>query len=106
MVTVENVSLTRTEAEMRASLIRSCEYAVELDLAQGPDRYRFAVRLEFLGTPGAKTFIDAQVDRVDGINWQGAPLDLGAYAGQRIELPPLEASNVLEVSGSSPYHRT
>ncbi|MHB1625490.1 MAG: aminopeptidase N [Candidatus Dormibacteria bacterium] len=105
-MTVENVSLTRTEAETRASLIRSCEYAVELDLAQGPDRYRFAVRLEFLGTPGAKTFIDAQVDRVDGINWQGAPLDLGAYAGQRIELPPLEASNVLEVSGSSPYHRT
>ena len=106
LVSVENVSLTKAEAEARAALIRGCEYAVELDLAQGPDHYEFAVRLEFQGTPGARTFVDAQVDRIDEIRWQGAPLDLGAWAEQRIALPPLEARNVLEISGSSRYHRT
>ncbi len=102
----DNVSLTRAEAEARAAVVRSCKYQVELDLAKGQDRYDFAVRLEFQGTPLASTFLDAQVERVEEVRWQGSPLANPAPGEQRIALPPLAANNLLEVSGSSPYHRT
>jgi len=102
----DNVSLTKAEAEARAAVVRDCHYLVELDFAQGPDRYGYSVRLEFQGTPLATTFLDAQVDRVDQLRWQGAALPSSAYRGQRIALPRLEESNLLEVAGSSPYHRT
>ncbi len=101
-----NVSLTKREAEARAQLVSGCRYRVELDCALGQDRYAFRVALDFAGVPGALTFMDAQLDQVEGISWQGGPLALEAWSDQRIALPPLEESNRVEVWGTSSYHRT
>ncbi len=99
------VSLTKLEAEARASVIADCAYQLELDLADDPDRYTFHVRLEFTGEPGAVTFVDAEVNEIERMLWQDKPLGLEAVAGQRIHLPALKARNVLEVWGRSHYHR-
>lgn len=100
-----SVSLTKSEAEARALVIGECSYQLELDCAAGPDCYRFRVRLEFRGSPGASTFVDAEVTKIDGMLWQGEPLGLESISGQRIHLPALEEHNVLEVWGCSRYHR-
>ncbi len=101
-----NVSLTKGEAEARAALISDCQCRLQLDLALGRDRYGFRVELEFSGQPGATTFLDAQVDQVAGMTWQGRELSRDAWREQRIQLPPLAARNRVEVWGTSSYHRT
>lgn len=101
----QNVSLTKVEAEACALLIRDCRYDVEPDFAMRPDCYGFSVRLGFPGTRGADTFIDAQLDRVDHLIWQGSPLGPDARIGQRILLPRLQKQNRLAVSGRSAYDR-
>ncbi len=102
----ETISLTKLEAEARAAVIRNCAYFLELDCSQPTDRYSFSVRIEFDGTPGARTFADCQVDVVDTILRQEEELSLDLLANQRIQLPSLHERNVLEVRGSSSYHRT
>jgi aminopeptidase N len=104
-VCAQTVSLTKAEAESRALLISDCTYDVELDFAMAPDTYGYSVKLAFQGTPGGDTFIDAQVDRIDHILWQGSPIGRDAHVGQRILLPRLEHQNRLEVSGHSAYDR-
>lgn len=104
-MSAQNTSLTKAEAESRALRISDCTYDLELDFATAPDTYTFSVKLAFQGTPGADTFIDAQVDRIDHILWQGSPIGLDAYVGQRILLPELQKQNRLEVSGHSAYDR-
>jgi aminopeptidase N len=101
-----NVSLTRGEAEARAALISDCHYRLQLDLALGRDRYGYRVELEFSGEPGATTFLDAQVDQVAGMTWQGEELSREAWREQRIHLPVLAERNRVEVWGTSSYHRT
>lgn len=103
---VENVSLTKAEALERAAVVRASEYWIDLDLTQGPEQYGYSVKLSFEGREGAVTFLDAQVDRIEQLRWQGAPLGLESISGQRIQLPPLAAKNVIEASGTSGYHST
>ena len=100
------VSLTKSEAAARASVIKNCAYWLELDCSEPSDHYSFSVRIEFEGVPGARTFADCQLESVDEIRWQGKALDLTVLADQRIHLPELQEHNVLEVRGSSSYHRT
>ena len=100
-----NVSLTQSEARSRASLIRDCSYLLELDCVGDPDSYRFRVVIEFRAQPGSSTFLDAQVDRIEELLWQGKPLGLEALGGQRIHLSDLAPHNVLEVRGRSAYQR-
>ncbi len=102
----KTVSLTKLEAEARASIVRGCSYKLDLDCASGPDSYHFRVHLEFDGNPEASTFVDAEVDEIEGMRWQGEPLGMQAYSDHRIHLPALAERNVLEVWGRSSYHRT
>lgn len=101
---VENVSLTKAEALERSAVVDASEYWVDLDLTKGLERYGYSVRLSFEGREGANTFLDAQVDQIDEVRWQGAPLGLESVSGQRIQLPALAAKNVIETSGTSGYH--
>ena len=101
-----NVSLTKGEAAARAALISDCHYRLQLDLALGRDRYGYRVELEFAGEAGATTFLDAQVDQITGMTWQGQELPREAWREQRIELPQLAEHNRIEVWGTSSYHRT
>lgn len=100
-----NVSLTQSEARTRASLIHNCSYLLELDCVGDPNSYRFRVVIEFQAEPGSSTFVDAQVDRIEEMRWQGEPLGRGAVSSQRIHLNDLAPHNVLEVRGVSAYHR-
>lgn len=101
---VENVSLTKAEALERAEVVGAGEYSVDLDLTKGLERYGYSVKLSFEGRDGANTFLDAQVDEIEELRWQGAPLGLESVSGQRIQLPALAARNVIEASGTSGYH--
>ena len=73
---VENVSLTKADALERAEVVGAGEYSVDLDLTKGLERYGYSVKLSFEGRDGANTFLDAQVDEIEELRWQGAPLGL------------------------------
>jgi aminopeptidase N len=101
---VNNVSLTRAEALQRAAVVGACEYWVDLDLSSGSEFYEYSVRLRFNGTAGARTFLDAQVDHLRELRWQGQPLGMESFSDQRIQLPALAAESLIELAGTSSYH--
>jgi aminopeptidase N len=97
-------SLTRTEAEERASLIDVTRYDIELDLRglfegevlEATSTITFTCRER-----GASTFVDCVAD-VRSATLNGAPLDPATAAQGRLPLPGLVAENVLVVTSSQP----
>ncbi|MGC1405987.1 MAG: hypothetical protein WA938_04535, partial [Candidatus Dormiibacterota bacterium] len=59
-------TLTQSAARERAQLIGSIDYRVELDLTGGDELLAFDARVDFTSPqPGARTFLEAGVERVD-----------------------------------------
>ena len=95
-------SLTRVEAEERATLLEVDRYDITVDLRGLLD----GVALASISTitfrcdqPGASTFVDC-VAEVRSATLNGRELDLATVADGRIPLPDLAAENVLVVSAT------
>ena len=92
-------SLTRTEAEARAALLRVERYDLEVDLTAMLEgtTWRSTSTVTFTcASPGATTFVDC-VGEVVSATLNGAALDVSTHLGGRLPLPDLAAENVLVV---------
>jgi aminopeptidase N len=108
-VTAEN--LTRDEAAERARLIAVDSYDVHLDLSLATDEptlFRSASTVRFsCNDPGSTTHLDITADKVVIATLNDEPIDIeAAFNGQRLQLPPLAADNVLQVVANCVYSRT
>ncbi|MBW4042114.1 MAG: aminopeptidase N [Acidobacteria bacterium] len=100
-------NLTRAEAEERAAIVRPSSYEVELDLTRGAEVFGSKTTVRFTGTPGASSFIDAITRTVRSVTLNGTPLDPAEVSdGVRIQLPDLQAENVLVVDADGMYTNT
>lgn len=100
-------NLTRTEAVERRDLVDATSYDVSIDLTTSPETFRTVTRVEFTGTEGATTFIDAITDTVHAVKLNGVDLDPAEVAdGVRITLPNLAANNELIVEADMRYMNT
>ena len=100
-------NLTRIEAEERATVVTPSAYEVELDLTKGPEVFGSVTTVHFAGKPGASTFIDAITRTVRSITLNGQALDPAEVSdGVRIQLPELQAENVLVVDADGVYTNT
>jgi len=92
-------SLNQDEARERGALLDVHRYDLELDLtglADG-DALRATSTVTFSATtPGARTFIECLGD-VEGATLNGTPLATGTPPEGRLDVPDLEADNVLVV---------
>lgn len=100
-------NLTRVEAALRATTVRTSAYEVALDLTQGEELFRTETTVRFTATAGAATFIDAISETVHSISLNGTSLDPSeVFADSRIQLPGLEAENVLTIVSDQRYTNT
>ncbi|RIX28256.1 aminopeptidase N [Amnibacterium setariae] len=100
-------NLTRVEAEERAAIVQPSAYEVELDLTKGPEVFGSRTTVHFTATPGASTFIDAITRDVRSVTLNGTALDPAEVSdGVRIQLPDLQAENVLVVDADGVYTNT
>jgi len=72
-------------------------YFAEVDLRELWSRTRVEFRCL---SPGVSTFVDLVVPAVESLAFNGQRLPTGAWRDGRVELPPLEESNLLEVSAA------
>jgi aminopeptidase N len=111
LVSVPAENLTRDEARERARLLTVSSYDIELDLSlviDEPATFRSSSMIRFgCIEPGASTHLDITADRLVAATLNDQPIDVyAAFTGQRLELPPLAADNVLHVVASCKYSRT
>jgi aminopeptidase N len=99
-------NLTRLEAQQRKALISVTSYEIALDLTTGPTTFASTTRVSFTAADGASSFIDAITTTVHSITLNGAPVDVAAADGTRIQLDGLQADNVLEVVADMAYTNT
>jgi aminopeptidase N len=101
-------NLTRSEAVERAKAVRRVEsYHVELDLTKGDKVFGSRTTVVFDAVNGSETFIDAMTDTVRSVTLNGVALDPADVSdGVRIQLPGLEAHNVLVVDADAKYMNT
>ena len=100
-------NLTRTEAQERASLVRTRSFDVSLDLTAGPETFRSTTTVRFSATEGASTFIDAITRTVHSVTLNGVELDPAAVSdGVRIQLDGLKDENELTVVADAIYTNT
>lgn len=101
------MNLTREEAAERSRIVTNVQsYKVELDLTRGERVFSAITEIRFEAVEGESTFIDAITDSVRSIELNGESLDASLADGVRIELPALEASNVLRIDADMLYTNT
>ena len=96
------VNLTRDEAALRSSLVKTHSYQIDLDLTTSAETFNAKTCVKFSGLkPGQSTFIDALGKRVISASLNGVEFEVKDYDGQTIHLPPLAAENelCLEIEG-------
>ncbi|MDQ2960118.1 MAG: aminopeptidase N, partial [Candidatus Dormibacteraeota bacterium] len=101
--------LLRSEAEQRAALISELRYSISLDLTGGltATTFRSETDIEFSARDGADTFIDLDAESVSELTLNGQPVDVAAFAENRIALRGLRAqSNRLHVVAACRYSHT
>lgn len=99
-------NLTVDEARRRAELLTDLRYRVELDLTEASD-FRSRTVLRFASRePGAETFVDLTVLRLERAELNGSPLPEDAFDGHRLRLPGLQEENELVVEARCAFHRT
>src|SRR3954452_23372406 len=97
-------NLTRDEAATRASLLDVTSYSIDLDLTTGETHFGSTTTIVFsCREPGAETFADLVDATVHEITLNGEPVDVAAYADQRIALTGLQAQNTLVVRADCTY---
>ena len=104
-------NLTRDEAATRASLLDVTSYSIDLDLTAAPDAHHetfgSTTTIRFTcAQPGGETFADLVGATVHEITLNGEPVDVSAYADNRIALTGLAADNTLVVRADCTYSRT
>jgi aminopeptidase N len=100
--------LTRDEAQARARLLSDVRYQVEIDLAgPGSELFGSVATVRFAcAEPGASTFIDLGARSVEAMELNGRPLPAGAFAGGRVRLDGLAASNRLRIAATFAYEHS
>jgi aminopeptidase N len=97
-------NLTRVEAQERARNLSVQSYQVALDLTDDDRTFASRTVINFTATPGFSTFIDAITDSVSKIDLNGQELDPATHSdGVRIQLPQLQAANVLTIEARGKY---
>ncbi len=97
-------NLTRKEAQERAAAIKVDSYLVELDLTDDEKTFGSKTTVRFGAQAGQSTFIDAITDSVQAITLNGQALDPKTHSDNiRIELPSLQADNLLVVQARGKY---
>ncbi len=97
-------NLTRKEAQERAAAIKVDSYLVELDLTGDEKTFGSKTTVRFSAKAGQNSFIDAITDSVQAITLNGQELDPKAHSDNiRIELPNLQAENLLVVQARGKY---
>ncbi len=100
-------NLTRAEAEARAALVSVERYDVAIDLTRGDTHFGSETVVTFTATEGASTFIEATAETVREVVLNGRALDVtDVFAGDRIRLDGLAASNELRVVFDGAYTNT
>jgi aminopeptidase N len=100
-------NLTREEASERAQIVSTETYDVALDLTLDSEtRFGSVTTLRFGATPGSSTFVDLVDGDISAITLNGEPVDLAAYADNRIALTGLAETNELTVAATLPYSRS
>jgi len=100
-------NLTRDEAATRASLLDVTSYSIDLDLTTGDSTFGSTTTIVFAcREPGASTFADLVGATVHEITLNGEPVDVSAYADNRIALSGLAADNTLVVKADCTYSHT
>ena len=100
-------NLTRVEAQERKAIVDVHSYDITLDVTTGDEVFRSTTVVNFSATAGASTFIDHLSRTVHSVTLNGTDLDVAAVNdGVRIQLPSLEASNVLTVVSDAEYTNT
>ncbi|MDQ6526006.1 aminopeptidase N [Nocardioides sp. LHD-245] len=79
------MSLTRAEAEHRASVLAVTSYDVELDLSQSEETFRALTTIRFR-SERATTFVDLKARAVHAIRLEGQALDLDLPSDGRVAL--------------------
>ncbi|MGE9807453.1 aminopeptidase N [Janibacter sp. G1551] len=99
-------SLTRSDAIRRAELLTVTGMLVDLDLDTGPETFGSRTTIRFAcAEPGAETFVDIRAREVASITLNGAALDPGLIAQDRLTLTGLAAENELVVEATMAYSR-
>ena len=91
-------NLTRDEAATRASLLDVTSYSIDLDLTTGDTHFGSTTTIVFSSREaGASTFADLVDATVHEITLNGEPVDVGAYADNRIALSGLQPENCVDL---------
>ena len=97
-------NLTQKEAQERASVVSAESYLVELDVTTDDKTFKSKTTINFSGTAGAATFIDAQTKSVEKITLNGEDLDPKTHSDNvRISLPNLQSDNTLLIEATGIY---
>lgn len=101
-------NITRAESAARSSIIAVDGIDVDLDLTTGPDTFTSITTVAFTcSEPGSDSWIDLIAPEVVSVNLNGRDLDPAeVFDGARIQLPGLEAANVVIVKARCAYMRT
>ncbi|MGO0576224.1 aminopeptidase N [Ornithinimicrobium panacihumi] len=104
------MSLSLVDARTRAQIVSEVAYEIHLDLRDATDpgagEFTATTRVTFAATPGAVSFLDLQHAREVSVELNGRPLDPAVVhdvAGERVQLPDLEAENTAVVTARLPY---
>ena len=89
-------SLQHTEALARFDLLDVDEYDVRLDLDAGDETFGSVTTVRFTSR-GGPTFIDLKPAHVNGIRFNGSPLDVDLLDRGRLPLQTVEGANELVV---------
>ena len=101
------VNLTRDEAAIRSTLVKTHSYRIDLDLTTSAETFIAKTTVEFSGLkPGQSTFIDAVGKRVVTATLNGVAFEVKDYDGESIHLPALAAENELFLEIEANYSNT
>jgi aminopeptidase N len=97
-------SLSRTEAEERAALLRVDGYHIDLDLTRGAEVFGSTVTVRFrAAVPGAATFLDVKPVALRAVTLNGRVLAPGDLVDGRLPLADLRPDNELVVEATMGY---
>ena len=100
--------LLRSEAEERVNLVSGLHYDIRLDLNGSPTQPTFlsTVEISFSARDGASTFLNLDAAGVREIVLNGAGVDAGAFADNRVAITGLQKRNTLRVVADCRYSHT
>ena len=96
-------SLTRDEAQARASLIDVESMEVDLDLTTSSTTFESDTQIVFRAAAGEPTFVDLKAVDVHEVELNDAALDPETVVDGRLPITPTEGRNTLRVRATMPF---